>query len=399
MKIRVGVFFGGKSVEHEVSVISAMQAIAALDQQKYQAVPIYITKENQFYTGEHLGQIESYQYIPGALKRAARITLIGGQNTAVLQCYPPKKLGSSQIGEIDVILPVTHGTNVEDGALQGFFEYLNIPYAGCDVCASAAGMDKWVMKSLFKSAGLPAVEGALVTKKNWFESAEGQMDRIEKTCGGYPIIVKPVNLGSSVGIGKARDRAQLEEAMEDAFGYASRVLAERCVENLREINCSVLGDLDECQASVCEEPLNATDILTFGDKYESGGGKGGSKGMESLSRRIPADLPEETAREIQRLAKEAFRAINGCGVARVDFMMDGKSGQLYVNEINTIPGSLAFYLWQHEGMGFDQLLDKMIGLAMKRKREKDSLTFTFDTNILAGGSLGGAKGGKLGAKR
>ena len=154
MKIRVGVFFGGKSVEHEVSVISAMQAIAALDQQKYQAVPIYITKENQFYTGEHLGQIESYQDIPGALKRAARITLIGGQNTAVLQCYPPKKLGSSQIGEIDVILPVTHGTNVEDGALQGFFEYLNIPYAGCDVCASAAGMDKWVMKSLFKSAGL-----------------------------------------------------------------------------------------------------------------------------------------------------------------------------------------------------------------------------------------------------
>lgn len=398
MKIRVGVFFGGKSVEHEVSVISAMQAIAALDQQKYQAVPIYITKDNQFYTGEHLGQIESYKDIPGALKRATRVTLIGGQNTAVLQCYPPKKLGSSQVGEIDVVLPVTHGTNVEDGALQGFFEYLNIPYAGCDVCASAAGMDKWVMKSLFQSAGLPVVEGVLTTKKKWFDDPEGEMGRIEKACGGYPVIVKPVNLGSSIGIAKARDRAQLEQAVEDALGYAGRVLVERCVEHLREINCSVLGDLDECQASVCEEPLNATDILTFGDKYESGG-KSGSKGMESLSRRIPADLPEQTSRQIQQLAMEAFRAINGCGVARVDFMLDSQSGQLYVNEINTIPGSLAFYLWQHGGMEFDQLLDKMIWLAIKRKREKDSLTVTFDTNILAGGALGGAKGGKLGAKR
>lgn len=399
MKIRVGVFFGGKSVEHEVSVISAMQAIAALDPQKYQAVPIYITKDNQFYTGEHLGQMETYKDIPGALKRATRVTLIGGQNTAILQCYPPKKLGSSQVGEIDVILPVTHGTNVEDGALQGFFEYLNIPYAGCDVCASAAGMDKWVMKSLFQSAGLPVVEGVLTTKKKWFDDPEGEIRRMEQVCGGYPMIVKPVNLGSSIGIAKARDKAQLEEAVEDALGYAGRVLVERCVEHLREINCSVLGDLDECQASVCEEPLNATDILTFGDKYESGGGKSGSKGMESLSRRIPADLPEQTAQQIQQLALEAFRAINGCGVARVDFMLDSQSGQLYVNEINTIPGSLAFYLWQYGGMEFDQLLDKMIWLAIKRKREKDSLTVTFDTNILAGGALGGAKGGKLGAKR
>ena len=398
MKIRVGVFFGGKSVEHEVSIISAMQAIAALDKEKYQPVPIYITKDNKFYTGPNLGEIEAYRDIPAALKQATRITLVGGENTAVMQLYPPKKLGNSIVGEIDVILPVTHGTNVEDGALQGFFEYLNIPYAGCDVCASAVGMDKWAMKALFQSAGLPVVQGVLTDKKTWYDQLEAEVERIQKACGGYPVVVKPVNLGSSIGISKAHDRVELEDAVETALEYASRVIVETCVSHLREINCSVLGDLDECQASVCEEPLNATDILTFGDKYESGG-KSGSKGMESLSRKIPADLPADVTAAIQDLACRAFRAINGNGVARIDFMMDNETGAVYINEINTIPGSLAFYLWQESGMAFDALLDKMIWLAIKRKREKDGLTVSFDTNILANNALSGSKGGKLGSKR
>lgn len=397
MKIRVGVFFGGKSVEHEVSVISAMQAIAALDREKYEPVPIYITKDNKFYTGGNLGDIEAYKDIPGALKQATRVVLVGGENTAVLQCYPPKKLVNNTVGEIDVVLPVTHGTNVEDGALQGFFEYLNIPYAGCDVCASAVGMDKWAMKALFQSSGLPVVEGVLTDKKSWYGDTDAEVRRVEQACGGYPVIVKPVNLGSSIGISKAKDRKQLEDAVETALEYAGRVLCEKCVPNLREINCSVLGDLDDCRPSVCEEPLNATDILTFGDKYE-GGGKS-SKGMESLSRRIPADLPAQVTADIQSLAVRAFRAINGNGVARIDFMMDNATGAVFVNEINTIPGSLAFYLWQESGVPFDELLDKMIWLAIKRKREKDSLTVTFDTNILANNALDGSKGGKLGSKR
>ena len=282
--------------------------------------------------------------------------------------------------------------------MQGFFEYLNIPYAGCDVCASAVGMDKWAMKSLFKSAGLPVVEGILTHKKKWFHDTEAEVQRVEAACGGYPVVVKPVNLGSSIGISKARDRQQLEEAVETAMEYADRVIVETCVANLREINCSVLGDLDECQSSVCEEPLNATDILTFGDKYESGA-KGSSKGMESLSRKIPADLPEDVTEKIQNLAAEAFRAINGNGVARIDFMMNNETGEVFINEINTIPGSLAFYLWQESGIAFDELLDKMIWLAIKRKREKDALTVTFDTNILANNALGGSKGSKMGSKR
>ena len=254
------------------------------------------------------------------------------------------------------------------------------------------------MKSLFKSAGLPVVEGILTHKKKWFHDTEAEVQRVEAACGGYPVVVKPVNLGSSIGISKARDRQQLEEAVETAMEYADRVIVETCVANLREINCSVLGDLDECQSSVCEEPLNATDILTFGDKYESGA-KGSSKGMESLSRKIPADLPEDVTEKIQNLAAEAFRAINGNGVARIDFMMNNETGEVFINEINTIPGSLAFYLWQESGIAFDELLDKMIWLAIKRKREKDALTVTFDTNILANNALGGSKGGKMGSKR
>lgn len=399
MKIKVGVFFGGKSVEHEVSVISAMQAIAALDREKYEVTPIYITKDSKFYTGDGLGDIASYKDIPAMLKGATQVVFAPSQTGAKLICYPPKKFGNSICGEIDVVLPVTHGTNVEDGSLQGFFEYLGVPYAGCDVCASAVGMDKWAMKAVFKLCDLPVVAGILTDKTRWYSDTAGQAALIEQACGGYPIIVKPANLGSSVGIGKANDRAELEDAVENSLAYAPRVLCETCVQNLREINCSVLGDSDEAVASVCEEPLNATDFLTFKDKYE-GGGKGSkgakssgakSSGMESLSRKVPADLPTDVSEKIRELAVRAFQAINANGVARIDFMMDSASGEIFINEINTIPGSLAFYLWKESGMEFNELLDKMIWLAIKRKREKDSLVFAFDTNILAANAAMGSK--------
>ena len=395
MKIRVGVFFGGKSVEHEVSIISAMQAIAALDKEKYQPVPIYITKDNKFYTGPNLGEIEAYRDIPAALKQATRITLVGGENTAVMQLYPPKKLGNSIVGEIDVILPVTHGTNVEDGALQGFFEYLNIPYAGCDVCASAVGMDKWAMKALFQSAGLPVVQGVLTDKKTWYDQLEAEVERIQKACGGYPVVVKPVNLGSSIGISKAHDRVELEDAVETALEYASRVIVETCVSHLREINCSVLGDENDAIASECEEPLHTKDILSYEDKYVSNAKGSGSKGMASVSRKIPAELSPEKREEVRELAVRSFKALGCNGVSRIDFMIDEDNGKLYFNEINTIPGSLAFYLWDPVGVPYKELLDRMIQLSLKRARTEERLTFTFDTNILNSASFGGSKGGKL----
>lgn len=405
MKIRAGVFFGGKSVEHEVSVISAMQAIAALDREKYEVVPVYITKDNAFYTGAHLGNMEVWRDIPAALKAAQQVVpaLVGGRS--VLLRWPAPRFGAREVCALDVAIPVVHGTGVEDGALQGFFEYLGVPYTGCDVASSAAGMDKWMMKCLFRAAGLPVADGVRLTAGQFYADPQAQLARVEDALG-WPVIVKPVNLGSSVGIGKALSLAGLEQKITEALTYAPVVLCEKAVQNLREINCAVLGDRDGVRASVCEEPLNATDFLTYADKYQSGGGgkqgskgascgaKSGGAGMQSLSRRVPAELSPELSAQAQELAKNAFLAIDASGMSRVDLLLDDESQTLYVNEINTIPGSLAFYLWEASGLRFSDLLDEMVSLALKRSREQNALTHSFHVNLLASAQLGGKSGAK-----
>ena len=406
MKIRAGVFFGGASVEHEVSVITAMQAIGAMDETKYQVIPVYVSKAGEFYTGDHLKQLETYRDIPTALKNAQKVVLMKQKDQTVLVLEKQKPFGSSVVATLDVALPIFHGTGGEDGTMQAHFERLELPYTGPDVCASAIGMDKWAMKAMFNIAGVPCLPGVKAGRGAYYTDPDAMMDEIERKIG-YPVIVKPYNLGSSVGIGKARNRQALEEALEEAFRYAEYALCERAIEKLREINCSVLGDADETRASVCEEPLNATDFLTYADKYQSGGGSKGSKGaksggesagMSSLARKVPADLDEETAAKIRQLCVDAFRAINAAGVCRVDCMMDGDSGEIFVNEINTIPGSLSFYLWEASGLSFAALMVELVRIALKRQRQRKQLQFSFDTNLLSTAQLGGAKGSK-GAKR
>ena len=399
-KIRAGVFFGGPSVEHEVSVITAMQAIQAMDPQRYEVIPVYTTKSGELYTGAHLAQLESYRNIPEALKQAQKVVLQKEGKDVVLMLAKQKRFGSSIVTALDVALPIYHGTGGEDGVMQAHFERLGLPYTGPDVTSSAIGMDKWASKAMFKLHGVPCVEGVKVTQSQYFTDPEAAAQTIEKAVG-YPAIIKPYNLGSSVGIHKCRDRASLLEGLEDAFLYSQAVLAERAVQNLREINCAVLGDDDEARASVCEEPLNATDILTYADKYQSGGksAKGGSKsggseGMRSLARVVPADLPEETTRRVQELAVQAFRAIGACGCSRIDFLMDSQTGELFANEINTIPGSLAFYLWEKTDLPFPALMDELVRLALKRQRQKGLLHTSFETNLLQNAKLGGAKAGK-----
>ena len=400
-KIRAGVFFGGPSVEHEVSVITAMQAIQAMDPQRYEVIPVYTTKSGELYTGAHLAQLESYRNIPEALKQAQKVVLQKEGKDVVLMLAKQKRFGSSIVIALDVALPIYHGTGGEDGVMQAHFERLGLPYTGPDVTSSAIGMDKWASKAMFKLHGVPCVEGVKVTQSQYFTDPEAAAQTIEKAVG-YPAIIKPYNLGSSVGIHKCRDRASLLEGLEDAFLYSQAVLAERAVQNLREINCAVLGDAEEARASVCEEPLNATDILTYADKYQSGGktGKtgaksgGGSKGMQSLARVVPADLSPEMTEKVQQLAIDAFRAIGACGCSRIDFLLDNQTGELFANEINTIPGSLAFYLWEKSGLTFSQLMDEMVRLALKRQRQQSLLHRSFETNLLQHAQIGGAKGGK-----
>ncbi len=394
MKIRVGVFFGGKSVEHEVSIISAIQAINAFNREKYDIIPVYITKNNELYTGEAAGKIEEYRNIPALLKKSTRVIAVNEGNKTKLVCYPMKKFGDSTVAEIDAAFPIVHGTNVEDGALQGFFQTLNIPYVGCDVISSAVGMDKYVMKTVLKDNDIPVLDCVTVIASEFNKDQDAVVEKIKNKVG-LPAIIKPINLGSSVGIKVGKDDESLHDALDFAFGFSTKILAERAITNLREINCSVCGDCDEAKASECEEPVSTDEILSFEDKYVGGSKSSKSSGMASLKRKIPADISEEMRTEIREMSVKAFQCLGCSGVARIDYMLDVDQNKLYLNEINTIPGSLAFYLWEPLGTKYSQLLDIMVTLALKRERELKNLNFTFESNILADAKLGGAKGGKL----
>lgn len=400
MKIKVGVLFGGKSVEHEVSIISALQACQSFDREKYDIVPIYMTRENTFHIGEAVGKIENYKGgIPALLKMSQQVTLSGKDGRLLLERVPAKKFGNNVLETIDVVFPIVHGTNVEDGALQGYLKTLGVPFVGCDVLASAVGMDKYVMKTVWMASGLPVLPCLRIDHKHYLSGSEAFLDRVEKEIG-CPVIVKPVNLGSSVGIRKADDREELADALEYAFQYADKVLVERAVQNLKEINCSIIGDYEEAEASECEEPVSNDRILTYEEKYLQGGGSKGAKsgdseGMASLSRKIPADITPEEREKIRALAVEAYQALDCCGLSRIDFMMDSATREIWLNEINTIPGSLSFYLWEPLGVPYKDVLTRMIDLAFKREREVGAITYSFDTSILAGASFGGSKGSKL----
>ncbi len=393
MKLKVALMFGGKSVEHEVSVISGIQAYLAMDTEKYDVFPVYLTKKNEMYVGDEIGVIESYKDIDGLLKKSQRVIMVSDGDKVRFAGYPAKKFGKNPEFDVDVIFPVVHGTNVEDGALQGYFKTLGIPFVGCDVTASAIGMDKYIMKAVLKENDVPVLDAKLYTMSDYAD-VDAMMESIEKNFG-YPVIVKPVNLGSSVGISVAKDKVELSASIDDAFRYASKVLVEHAISNLREINCSVLGDENDAIASECEEPMHTKDILSYEDKYVSNAKGSGSKGMASVARKIPAELSPEKREEVRALAVKSFRVLGCNGVSRIDFMIDEDTGKLYFNEINTIPGSLAFYLWEPVGIPYKELLDRMIQLALKRVRIEESLTFTFDTNILNNAGFGGAKGSKV----
>ncbi len=388
MKIKVGVFFGGRSVEHEVSVISAMQAIAAMDRNRYEPVAIYMTKDGRFLTGEGFDTIDSYRDLPALLKRGTEVTFAREGKAVVMLVHPAPKLRSAVLGTLDVALPVVHGTHTEDGTLAGFLDTLQLPYAGCDVMSGALCMDKGKVKHCLAAVGVPVLPHLTFHGQRIAVNGEDICADIEAQIG-YPVIVKPNNLGSSVGIQIARDRTALRTALEYAARFAEWVLVERAVTAIREINCAVLGDAVEAQASVCEQPSGSDEILSYQDKYLSG--NGGQKGMARATRQIPADIPDALTKTIQDMAVKAFQSLGCGGVARIDFILDDADGSVYVNELNTVPGSLAFYLFEPMGISFTQLVTKLIELAFKRSRDNDALSFTFETNLLAQANLGGIK--------
>ena len=399
--IKLGIFFGGKSVEHEISVITMSQAISAIDENKYEIVPIYISKQGVMYTGDDLLDLYQYKDLDVLLKRSYKVAVVNSGKRVEVIRVPAPIVGKRVLNTIDVAFPIIHGTNGEDGTIAAFINLLGIPCVGPDILASSIGMDKIAMKKVLKESGLPVVEYVSFYGMEYNKDEDKFINEIEQKLG-YPTIVKPANLGSSVGIKKAKNKQELIEAIDFAMEFSDRILVEKAIQNLKEINCSVIGDICDTEASVCEEPCFEDDILSYADKYMAGGksskgakgmpSKSGGKGMAVSNKKLPADISDEKRDEIQRLAKETFKVLGCAGVSRIDFLIDKDTDTTYVNEINTIPGALSYYLWEATGKTFTEELDEIIDIAIRKHDEKEKLTVSYDQNILA------MQGPKMGSK-
>lgn len=397
MKIKLGVLFGGVSVEHEVSIITAIQAMNAIDTAKYDVVPIYITKDGTWYSGAMLKDIKIYSDMDLLKRYAHQVVLYKKDGRFILQSTTG--LLRHEIEELDMCFPIMHGTYGEDGALQGYLETVGIPYAEADHYAATVGQDKIFMKQIWKDSGVPVV------KYVWFYDYDYQEnpDKVISKCEtlDYPMIVKPARLGSSVGITVCHNNQELRDAIVDAISYDTKILVEEMVQNLVEVNISVLGNYRKQKLSVIEEVGGSKDFLTYEDKYISGGkSKGATKssGMASAKRIIPARISEDLKEKVNEIAIKAFRSLGASGVVRIDFLIDKKDKKVYANEINSIPGSLSFYLWDKTDKTYQELLNSTLNIAIRDYKDRINKTHTFDTNILANfqnnGGLKGSKGVK-----
>ena len=371
---RVAIIVGGESVEHEVSIVTGLQIYDNIDKTKYNPIIVYITKEGRWLTGESLKDIETFkkknfnntvERIPWKANDKNKLALIDREEKKGLF----NKKNEDII--IDIVIPATHGTGVEDGTLQGVLENIGVPYAFSDVKASALGMDKIIMKKVFKEEGLSLVDYMWFFKKDFEKNKNEIIAQAESI--GYPLIVKPSNLGSSVGITKAKNKEELIESIQVASAYDKKLIIEKCIDNAREINCGVLGLERDVRVSECEEPVGWKEFLTYEDKYVNS-----SKNKDDSKRIIPADISKDMTEDIKEIAKKSFVSINASGAARVDFLISGD--KIYINEINTIPGSVSFYLWEPSGVSFKDLIEELIQIA--KKKVDNLLIKTYDIDLL-----------------
>ncbi len=399
MKIKVALVFGGKSTEHEISIISALQSYEWFDHNKYEVFPVYLSKDNEFYFGEDLSKIENYKNIKSLISKSIKV-----QFEKEGSRYYIKSIGGGLFTrrihqEVDVAFLVVHGTNVEDGNLTGYFHTIGLPVSGPNVLSASLAMDKYVSKKFLKEEGIPVLDAILLNRHEDINYNE-LLQKVK-----LPVIVKAVNLGSSIGIYIVKKEDELQDKIEAAFAFSENVLIEKMVTNLKEINCAILGDSESISISALEEPILNNDILSFADKYLSGSkGKSGDtkisksskvtnskSGMASLSRKIPADVDKNTETEIKNLSSRIFKLLRCSGVARLDFIMDMDDNKIYFNEINMPPGSLAYYLFEPAGISKSELADRIVNIALKQKRIEDDINFTFESNVLSNINTSGTK--------
>lgn len=388
-KMNIAVFFGSRSCEHDVSIVSALQCIEATKAAGFNVTPVYISHDGLWYTGEPLENIETFREFNPMTKGITRVTLDVTANAGDLWAWPPQRAGlfakvPAPLCHIDCVIPVFHGWHGEDGTIQGLLEMANIPYASSGVLGSAIGMDKIAMKQILRGAGFPVLDFVWFTREQLKKERQAVIERVEKEIK-YPAFIKPAALGSSIGVSRAKNREELERALDVAASYDRRILVEVGVVHPVEINCAAVGYGEDVRASVCEMPVPSSNdtFLDFWQKYLRNASTKGedSRGMKSLSRVVPAPIGDELTGRIQTMTCDIFKLLDCCGTVRVDFILD-QNDMLFVNEPNTIPGSLAFYLWKASGLDFPKLIEKMVEDALRAHADKNSSVFAYDSSIL-----------------
>ncbi|RNC83870.1 MAG: D-alanine--D-alanine ligase [Balneola sp.] len=384
------VAFGGASPEHEVSVLTAHQVIASLQDSSYTLIPLYITKSGRWFTGDSLLDLSSFKDLKQLEQDAISCAFVKDEigRTLLKEQSKAGLFSKSKEWAVYAVVCAFHGSEGENGAFQGICETFNIPYTGSGVLGSSVGMDKPKAKQLCEANGIPVTNSLDFFESDW----ESDQATILKEAGllGYPLVVKPATLGSSIGVKKVDDENEAVEAIETAFRYDSHLLVEEAIHPLMEINCSVLGSAENCRASVCERPLGITETLSFEDKYQSGGSA--EKGMASADRIIPADISSELTNTIRSLSVKIFKTFDAGGVARLDFLVNAETEEVYFNEINTIPGSFSFYLWEKSDLSFTQLVEELIQIALKKHQAKNGRIRSYETNLLSEKAATGIKG-------
>jgi D-alanine-D-alanine ligase len=377
--MKIGVFFGGKSPEHDVSIITGELVISELKKMGHEVVPIYLGKNSEWYINKRLGELKFFQEKDKEelLKDFEKFSLDLIQSRKKI-VFRKKGIISSETVSIDLAFPAFHGSNGEDGTVQGMFEFFNIPYVGCDVASSAIAFDKILTKKYYQSNDIPTTKFIYFDKRDWQEKKEKIISDIKRNLG-YPLFVKPPKLGSSIGISKAKDDKELEFGIEVAFHYGERVLVEEAVENPMDVTCCIIGN-DYPQASLLQESVFESDLFDFEEKYLKDGGTQLGNAQSGLM--IPARLDDETTKNIQEMAKNIYKTVGCSGIARVDFLYDKVAGKVYANEINPMPGTVYHHLWKASGIELAELLKRLIEFAKEKHESKSKIQYTFESNIL-----------------
>lgn len=386
----IAVLFGGRTVEHDVSIVTGHQVMEAFPAERYEVVPVYITRDGKWYTGDPLRKLDNFKN-DDIINQEGVVSCVLSPDVrhhGLILNPLAGRFSKSEIKRLDVVFPAIHGTHGEDGTIQGLLELADIPYVGCATLGSALTNDKILTKIVLRQENIPVLDDIYFTRDEWLDNPDAIMEKITSTFE-YPVFIKPATLGSSIGVGRADSDTLLRASIDIATNFDRRVLVEPAVTNGIEINCSVMGYGNQFETSTLEQPVSWDEFLSYEDKYLRGG-----EGMKSADRIIPAPISDELTQRIKDMTVEAFKAVDGQGIARIDYLVKPETNEVYLNELNTMPGSVSFYLWREDGYSTTDVVEKLVKIAQDANATKRRNMYDYKTNLVAVASQRGTKGVK-----